>query len=73
MSVGRLLTLMPVLVASLTASSRRSYLGLKVSVKAQSMIRPAGIYRRRRRSAHRGQRCGPAVSHVSPSPHHAQH
>lgn len=33
-------TLMPVLVASLTASSRPSNFGLKVTVKAQSMIRP---------------------------------
>lgn len=31
---------MPVLVASLTASSRPSNFGLKVTVKAQSMIRP---------------------------------
>lgn len=34
------ITLMPVLVASLTASSSRSYFGLKVTVKAQSIIRP---------------------------------
>lgn len=33
-------TLMPVLVASLTASSSLSYFGLKVTVKAQSIIRP---------------------------------
>lgn len=31
---------MPVFVASLTASSSLSYFGLKVTVKAQSMIRP---------------------------------
>lgn len=35
-------TLMPVLVASLTASSKPSNFGLKVTVKAQSMIRPNG-------------------------------
>lgn len=34
-------TLIPVLVASLTASSSLSYFGLNVTVKAQSMIRPA--------------------------------
>lgn len=34
------ITLMPVLVASLTASSSLSYFGLKVTVKAQSIIRP---------------------------------
>lgn len=33
-------TLMPVLVASLTASSSLSYFGLNVTVKAQSIIRP---------------------------------
>lgn len=33
-------TRMPVLVASLTASSSLSYFGLKVTVKAQSIIRP---------------------------------
>ena len=32
---------MPVLVASFTASSNLSYFGLKVTVKAQSMMRPA--------------------------------
>lgn len=34
-------TLIPLLVASLTASSSLSYFGLNVTVKAQSMIRPA--------------------------------
>lgn len=34
-------TFIPVLVASLTASSSLSYFGLNVTVKAQSMIRPA--------------------------------
>lgn len=33
-------TLIPVLVASLTASSSLSYFELKVTVKAQSIIRP---------------------------------
>lgn len=33
-------TLIPVLVASLTASTSLSYLGLKVKVNAQSIIRP---------------------------------
>lgn len=33
-------TFIPVLVASLTASTSLSYLGLKVNVKAQSIIRP---------------------------------
>lgn len=33
-------TLMPVFVASLTASSSPSNFGLKVTVKAQSIIRP---------------------------------
>ena len=37
------LTLIPVFVASRTASSNLSYLGLKVIVKAQSMIRPGYI------------------------------
>lgn len=37
---SHMLTLMPVSVASLTASSKRSYFGLKVTVKAQSMILP---------------------------------
>ena len=34
------ITLMPVFVAALTASSSLSYFGLKATVKAQSMIRP---------------------------------
>lgn len=44
------LTLIPVLVASCTASSSLSYFGLNVTVKAQSMIRPA------RRDRNRGER-----------------
>ena len=40
------LTLMPVSVASFTASSSLSYLGLKVTVKAQSIIRPVRASRR---------------------------
>lgn len=35
-----MVTFIPVLVASLTASTSLSYLGLKVNVKAQSIIRP---------------------------------
>lgn len=38
-------TLIPVLVASLTASSSLSYFGLNVTVKAQSIIRPADRHR----------------------------
>jgi len=41
-------TLIPVLVASFTASSSLSYFGLNVTVKAQSMIRPESTQRRKK-------------------------
>lgn len=44
-------TLIPVLVASLTASSSLSYFGLNVTVKAQSMIRPANRHQAERRAS----------------------